>query len=335
MSEANARLVSPKRYELIASALRTNIASGRLPPGFVLLEGPIANLMQTSRAPVQAALRILEDEDLVHRFGGRGYLVGRAGQPAVPVRRDIRKLGLSISNEIDEALQNRGLWELVYDEVESAVAACLIFGDFRIIEAELGDYYGVSRTVVRDVLGRLHERGLIAKNQSSHWIAGPLTAQSVRERFQVRQLLEPEALRLASARIDYDSIGKLLVREKSGRDANHAALEWDALERALMEHCIFRAPNAHLVDVIQHNQMPIAAASRALSKLGLPEDEIAVGEYLTLFELISARAIDAAAAYLRNHLRAMAEKCLARLKIVAVVSEARKTVPYLTPRQAD
>src|SRR6185312_11222206 len=148
---------SIKRYELVAATLRSNIVSGRLQAGLVLLEGPIASLMKTSRAPVQAALRILEEEKLIRRFGGRGYLVGRSGTSVAPVRRDIGKLGLRIPNEINAALQNRGLWEVVYEEVESAVAACLIFGEFRIIESELGDYYGVSRTVVRDVLGRLHE----------------------------------------------------------------------------------------------------------------------------------------------------------------------------------
>ena len=326
---------SIKRYELVAAALRSNIVSGRLETGLVLLEGPIAGLMKTSRAPVQAALRILEEEKLIHRFDGRGYLVGRAGTSTTPVRHDIGELGLRIPNEIDAALQNRGLWEVVYEEVESAVAACLIFGEFRIIESELGDYYGVSRTVVRDVLGRLHERGIIAKTSSSHWIVGPLTAESVRERFQVRRLLEPEALRLAGDRIDLEKIAQLLKRERTRDPAKQGAADWMQLERDLMEFCIFRAPNQYLVELIRHNQMPLAAASRALTKLGLPEDEIAVSEYLTLFELIAARATDAASIYLRDHLTALAEKNLARLKIVAVVSEAQMDVPYLTPHESD
>ena len=102
-----------------------------------------------------------------------------------------------------------------------------------------------------------------------------------------------------------------------------------------MEFCIFRAPNQHLVELIRHNQMPLAAASRALTKLGLPEDEIAVSEYLMLFELIAARATDAAAMYLSNHLTALAEKNLARLKIVAVIGEAQVDVPYLTLRESE
>lgn len=123
--------------------------------------------------------------------------------------------------------------------VEEAVASSLIFGEFRIIETELSVHLDVSRTVVRDVLSRLNERGLIRKNQSSHWIAGPLTAQSVRDRF-------------------------------------------------------------------------------------------AADEYRSLFRLIERRLIGSAADYLENHLKVMAQKSLARLKIVAVISESRLAVPYLT-----
>jgi DNA-binding GntR family transcriptional regulator len=327
MNPRRAQVETSKRYKLVAAALRTNIAAGRLSPGLVLLEGPIAALMKTSRAPVQAALRILEEEGLIRRFEGRGYLVGGPSSKDEPIRRDLAKLGLRISNEIDSALQNRGLWERVYDEVEAAVAASLIFGDFRIIESELGEYYGVSRTVVRDVLSRLHERGLITKTASSHWVASALTAQSVRERFELRGLMEPEAIRRAADRTDYDKIAEALHQAKED------APNWADFDRALMTHCLMRGPNAHLIELIQQNRLPLAAASRALTKLGLPEDANAAGEYLVLFELIAGRAIEAAAIYWRSHLAGLAEKNLARLKIVAVISDPPVGLPYLTPRE--
>jgi DNA-binding GntR family transcriptional regulator len=332
MTKPRAPVASARRYELVAAALRANIASGRLQPGFVLLEGPIAGLMKTSRAPVQAALRILEEENLVHRFEGRGYLVGRSRTAVSPIRRDLSKLGLRIPNEIDSALQNRGLWERVYEEVESAVSASLIFGDFRIVEGALGDYYGVSRTVVRDVLGRLHERGLIEKTQSSHWVAGALTAQTVRERFQVRQLLEPEALRTVGDRIEFDKLARARARFRAGESVAGGPAEWIEWDRALMEHAVLRAPNTHLVEFIRQNQLPLAAASRALTKLGLPEDTVAANEYLVLFDLILDRAIPAAAMYWRDHLGNVAEKNLARLKLVAVIRDPPLGVPYLTLR---
>jgi len=333
MNPRRAQVETSKRYKLVAAALRTNIAAGRLSPGLVLLEGPIAAFMKTSRAPVQAALRILEEEGLIRRFEGRGYLVGGPSSKDEPIRRDLAKLGLRISNEIDSALQNRGLWERVYDEVEAAVAASLIFGDFRIIESELGEYYGVSRTVVRDVLSRLHERGLITKTASSHWVASALTAQSVRERFELRGLMEPEAIRRAADRTEYDKIAEALHQAKGRDPAMRDAPNWADFDRALMTHCLMRGPNAHLIELIQQNRLPLAAASRALTKLGLPEDANAAGEYLVLFELIAGRAIEAAAIYWRSHLAGLAEKNLARLKIVAVISDPPVGLPYLTPRE--
>ena len=251
MNPRRARVETSKRYELVAAALRVNIAAGRLPPGLVLLEGSIAGLLKTSRAPVQAALRILEEENLVRRFEGRGYLVGDAKSTEKPLRTDLTKLGLSVSDEIDSALQNCGLWERVYEEVETAVAASLVFGDFRIIESELGDYYGVSRTVVRDVLSRLHERGLIAKTASSHWVVNALTAQSVRERFKLREILEPEALRLAADTMEYDMIGEALWRERERDPGVEDPSAWDRLDKALMTYGLARAPNGHLVELIE------------------------------------------------------------------------------------
>jgi DNA-binding GntR family transcriptional regulator len=313
-----------KRYELISDVLRSNIASGRLPSNYVLLEGQIAELMQSSRAPVQMALRILEDENLISRFDGRGFVVGAAGSRGDPVRGDIGEFALQIPGDVGEALQSRGMWELVYDQVEEAIASSLIFGEFRIIETELGEHLGVSRTVVRDVLSRLNERGLIRKNQSSHWIAGPLTAQSVRERFAIRSILEPAALKLAAPHIDYAEAGRLARRAEKPVDQE------EDFELALMETCIAKAQNVELISVIRSIQLPLSAANRALTRLGLPRDRFAADEYRSLFGLIERRLIDPAADYLENHLKLMAQKSLARLKIVAVINEAEHQLPYLT-----
>jgi DNA-binding GntR family transcriptional regulator len=326
-SQPSEKPSTQKRYELICRVLRNNIQSGRLAEGFVLLEGPIAELMQSSRAPVQMALKILEQEKLIQRFDGRGFLVGQGVASVQPKRIDIRLLDLHVSDEIDEALQSRSMWELVYNQVEEAVASSLIFGEFRIIETELSAHLGVSRTVVRDVLSRLNERGLIRKNQSSHWIAGPLTAQSVRERFAIRSILEPAALKLAAPTIDYAAVERL---SRLANEGSSDFSETEDFEQALMDTCIAKVPNAEMIAVIRNIQLPLLAANRALTKLGLPRDRFAADEYRSLFRLIERRLIDPAADYLENHLKIMAQKSLARLKIVAVISEKTLAVPYLT-----
>lgn len=323
---ANPLALEP-RYELITRVLRDNILSGVLPEGLVLLEGPIAALMQTSRVPVQAALRQLQAEGLIRRFDGRGYLVGGQGSAALPIRRDIREFPLAIPPEVDEALQTRGMWRHVYDRVEDQVATAQVFGEFRIVETELADYLGVSRTVARDVLARLQERGLVRKSASSHWLAGPLTARTVREKFELRALLEPAALRIAAPYIRYAEVEAM--RARIGADPGLTAA---ALSEALMELCIAKSPNAALVEVIRANRLLLSAVDRALVLLGLPPDDAMIERYEVLFDLVARRPIDSAAEYLRDHIAILSRHSLARMKIVAVVPEARGFAPYLNPQ---
>ena len=163
---------------------------------------------------MQRALLALEADGLIHRFDGRGYLVAGSGKAVAPLRLDVATFNLDIPPEIDPTQQSRASWERIYDAVESDVAACIIFGQYRLIEVELAEHFNVSRTVVRDVLGRLQERGLIRKNQSSHWIAGPLTARSIREHFSLRRILEPPALLSAVPRLDRTTLASLHARSR-------------------------------------------------------------------------------------------------------------------------
>jgi DNA-binding GntR family transcriptional regulator len=313
-------------YETISRVLRHNIRSGRLPEGFVLIEGPIAKLMQTSRAPVQASLRILNAEGLIHRFRGRGYLVGDGATSLTPIRKSLEEFGFEIPDVSRSALAVRGTWQRVYDKVEAEIAACQIFGEFRVIETELANHLGVSRTVARDVLSRLNERGLIRKGATSHWLAGPLTARTLREKFELRSIMEPAALMQASDYIDHAQIMQVSAHIESGKAKNSAQLEDE-----LMRLCLGRTPNSALVEIISNNRLLLSAMDKALSDLGLPVDPVALDQYQTLFELIGSRQIDAATAYLREHLRVLSFKSVARLKIVALIPESESLPPYLTP----
>lgn len=313
-------------YQVISRILRSNIASGRLPQGMVLIEGPIAKLMQTSRAPVQAALRNLNEEGLIHRFRGRGYLVGPPSETLTPVRRSLDEFTLEIADQSKSVLEIRGTWLRVYDQVEAEIAACQIFGEYRLIETELANYLGVSRTVARDVLSRLNERGLVRKGATSHWLAGPLTARTLREKFQLCGIMEPEALRLAADHINPREVAQIRDEINSG-----AVRRSDVLENAFMRICLERAPNTPLVEIIRNNRLLLSSMDKALSGLGLPADSVALEQYRTLFDLIGSRQIDAAAEYLKEHLRLLAHKSLARLKIVAIIPENESLPKYLAP----
>jgi DNA-binding GntR family transcriptional regulator len=326
MSPPDLNQPAPRRYEIVEEVLRTNITEGRLPSGLVLLEGPIAEILQTSRAPVQRALARLEAARVIHRFDGRGYLVGPPDQPIAPVRSDIKALGLVVPQSVDAALQSRGAWERIYDTVEADVAACVVFGRFRIIEIELGKHFNVSRTVVRDVLSRLQERALVHKNQSSHWIAGPLTARSIKDHFALRRILEPPALRTAAPYLDRSRLAAFSAHLDQAATPDPAGAECQDLEERLVETCVLTTPNERLRD----NLLPVRAAERVLRQFGLPSDRTAIAEHRLIVELLMRGAIDAAASMLDTHLDAAMNRNIAQMKIVAVIPGPRSTAPYLT-----
>lgn len=321
-----------RRYKIVEEVLRSNIADGVLMEGLVLVEGPIAEIMQMSRAPVQRALQRLETEGLVHRFDGRGYLVGGRDSHAAPIRADIKSLGMVISRRADEALQNRSSWERIYTRVETDVAGCVVFGQYRIVEKALADHFNVSRTVVREVLSRLQERGLVRKNQSSHWIAGPLTAKTIRDHFALRRLLEPPALISAAPHLDRDRLEVLFgrLRDKEA-DLPHVPEEsLEEFETLLIDTCVLATPNEKLADLIRNNLLPVLASDRLLRQLGLPSDRAVIIEHRLIVELLLRGAVDAAGAMLDRHLDAAMNRNIAQMKIVAVIPEPRTLAGYLT-----
>ncbi|MBG21276.1 MAG: GntR family transcriptional regulator [Rhizobiales bacterium] len=331
MAKSSASQTAKRRYEVAEAILRDNITEGLLPEGLVLLEGPIAEILHTSRAPVQRALVQLEADGLIHRFSGRGFLVGPPGKGVDPDRTDIKTLGLVIDHHAN-ALQSRSSWARIYNQVEHDVAACVVFGQYRIIEMELATHFKVSRTVVRDVLSRLQERGLVRKNQSSHWIAGPLTAQTIKDHFGIRRMLEPAALKSGAGAIDRERIVALYQRMTTLEEAQlvEHLEKLEEVQANMIDHCVLAPASERMRELIRNNLLPVTAAERLLRHLGLPDDATAITEMRLVVELLMRGAIDAAAAMLDTHLDASMKRMIAQMKIVSIIPGPSETADYLT-----
>lgn len=333
-----ARAALPRRYTVVTEVLRRNLADGRIPEGTVLLEGPIAELFRLSRAPVQRALAQLEDEGLIRRFEGRGYLAGKPGAEGARRRIDLATLDLVLPTEADDGFQNRQTWRRIYGAVESDVTRCLVFGQYRIIETELAEHFDVSRTIVRDVLGRLQERRLVDKNSSSHWIAGPLTARSIKDQFDLRKILEPHGLISAAPHLGHQHLSAIRDRlraaeaaESSGAPGDEA--KFSELSTLFVNDIVLATPNLSLRDLIRRNLHTVLISQQVLGQLGLPRDRAAIVEQRMMVELMMHGAVDAAAAMLATHVEAAKQRTIAQMKIVAVIPQPISLAPYL--RRAD
>lgn len=317
-------------YSAAAQTIRLNIDSGKLPPGTVLLESALADVMHMSRAPVKKALGMLERDKLVSRFEGRGYVVGSGDDDTPYKRTDIRDLDLDLSLVL-ESEQNVPNWARIDEDVEAELSRCLIFGQYRIVEKLLADYYKVSRTVARDVLGRLQERGIVTKSATSRWIVKPLTAQAIRDKFELRMILEVAALKTAAPLIDKAALRALTKRiaEYEQSDGSIGQDEWFDITNTFIDLVVLSTPNEDLASYISSNRKTLQASQRALYSLGMPDDKASIVELRMVADLLLVDAVPSAATLLESHLKKLLDRTIAQLKILSVVPKPDNLAPYV------
>ena len=311
-------------FESAAAVLRRNVDKGLLYPGLVLQESGLSERLSMSRATVKRALEMLEADGVISRYSWRGFVVGRAS--GLPRRDDLRQIRLDL-DEMDDSI-GKANWERIYEEVEHTLYRSLIFGRHRIIEALMAEQFDVSRTVVRDVLGRLQERGLVQKSQSSRWIVEPLTSQRIKDKFELRSILETAALR----RAEFDRLAlRALVDEIAELDRSQTLPErrWFALEARFVENTVLRTTNTDLAQHIASNRRALEACQSALFSLGLPPDTQSIIELGMVAELVLSGTIPAAMSMLAAHLAKARDRTIAQLKITAVIEPPTDLPAYL------
>lgn len=324
---------SASRYEMIRNTLRDAIVAGHAAPGLVLVEAPLAALFGTSRVPVRQALQLLHEEGLIRRFEGRGYVIDAAGEQSPPQRLPLTRqlLGLEPRQEL---IDTRALGERVHDELASCVAAFMVFGHYRLDEQRAAEALNVSRNVVREALMRLRDRGLVEKEPYAQWLAGPLTAQAVTEDYELRALLEPDALRQSAGLLGREVLQAMLERvitaQQAGSAVARAAIE--QVEQDLHVTCLAGLRNGRMAAVIRQSQIPMSIGRVLHQALGSSNDEAMLVEHRLVLESLLYGTADSAALSLREHLLRARERTLQRLKVMSVLPEP--TLPSYLERLA-
>jgi DNA-binding GntR family transcriptional regulator len=311
------------RYRLIHDQLKSAITLGRIAPGLVLLEGPVARIFGTSRVPVRKAFEMLHSDGLLHTFEGRGYLVASAdGSAPEPLRVPLSEASLGFE-QTQAPLELPSNSERIYHALEAAVSIAIAFGHYRIDESAAANTFGVSRSAVREALSRLRDFGLVEKSAYSHWLAGPLTARAVAQDYELRMLLEPAALRASYAKLSREMIENACANiERAIRDPGSVDAEGlQRLETTLHVECLQHALNKKLLGTIDHALMPLTVNHAFFNAFNLQPDPATLVEHRAVLRRLLDGNIDAAADALLDHLRAAQKRTLQRLKVLAVLPE--------------
>jgi DNA-binding GntR family transcriptional regulator len=189
------------------------------------------------------------------------------------------------------------------DDVVAALREMIVDGRLpageRLNEVRLAASLGVSRTPLREALGRLVSEGAIMSSPRIGFSVRPLTAEEFRQIYPIRALLDPEALKLAGV----PSPRRLAALETLNRalagakDAKSVISRDDAWHLELLADC----PNRVLVDLIEQFMLRTRryeiAYMRERRHVGAASDE-----HRRILAALRARDLPRACAALRRNM---------------------------------
>ncbi|GGX13541.1 GntR family transcriptional regulator [Streptomyces chryseus] len=167
-----------------------------------------------------------------------------------------------------------------------------------LVETELAARFGVSKTPVREALKTLAGTGLVVMNQYKGVTVRTVDAAMAREVYDVRLLLEPEALRRTIAsRASLDGAREALIRAEEATDQAERSLANRAFHRALYLPC-GNPLLARMLDEVRDQ----AALVSTVAWAAVPSWQREAAEHLVILRLALDGDADGAARALHAHI---------------------------------
>ncbi|SDY45949.1 GntR family transcriptional regulator [Citreimonas salinaria] len=187
-----------------------------------------------------------------------------------------------------------------YSLILEAIDSGLYRPGDRLVESELADRFGVSRTPIREALQRLETQSLLARDGRSLIVAS-LDHNQMSELYAVRTELEGLAARLAARHATEEEIQVLqdMVEEDRALVNDPGALA--RANRRFHKMIHLASHNRFLVqqlDLVHRSMALMATTSLAAQGRG----EIAMAEHSAIVDAIGRRDEDAAYRALRDHI---------------------------------
>lgn len=136
----------------------------------------------------------------------------------------------------------RPLGVRVYERLRDEIVSGALEADAPLVQEQLAERLGVSRTPLRDALNRLAHEDLVTWVPGSGYIVNALKPSDISEVYQVRQSMETLALRLACGRHDRAQLNRLLalIEDMAASDPLDSAAQFElnrAFHMSLIEPC--------------------------------------------------------------------------------------------------
>ncbi|MER5515039.1 GntR family transcriptional regulator [Streptomyces sp. NPDC002763] len=194
--------------------------------------------------------------------------------------------------------------QYVLDAIKHRILTGQLTPGQALVETELAAQFGVSKTPVREALKTLAGTGLVVMNQYKGVTVRMVDADMAREVYDVRLLLEPEALRRAVRRgASLDAARDALTRADDATDTAERSLANRDFHRALYLPC-GNPLLGRMLDEVRDQAALVSAVAWAAS----PSWEQEAGEHREILRLALEGDGDGAAGALHAHIASFVER---------------------------
>lgn len=296
--------------------LKEMLDEGRLQPGERLLEAQVAKAFGISRSPARHALKLLCERSLIRELPGRGYEVAHppaiAGQSLVGATHSRRAVLEPVK------IVSVPQWERMYAQLEKELCSRMIFSSVRIVEERVAEQFSVSRTVVRDVLARMHSVGLVTKDSLGRWMAPHVTPAKTHHLYELRWMLEPTALQQAAPHIPPSLMEQARAKVSEALDGfPREGFDTDVVENDLHVTLLGYCPNEEILQSLSRTHVlfvPTRYLFDPILHIPLSLIEDALKEHLEIYNLLLDQQVDKASMALLAHLKNADERWLRRFE---------------------
>lgn len=148
-------------------------------------------------------------------------------------------------------MQAGPLGSTVYECIKADILGLKLLPRTPLQEIELGQWYGVSRTPVREALRQLLDEGFVERKGRFYQVR-ELSPGDIRDLYEVREALETTAMRLWTERADDAALSQLanLLEEQAEALAANDLMRFSALDTAFHLAIAQAGQNAYLLQQI-------------------------------------------------------------------------------------
>jgi DNA-binding GntR family transcriptional regulator len=203
----------------------------------------------------------------------------------------------------------RTVGSMVYQLIREAILEGAYKPGERLRQEELADAIGVSRVPVRSALMQLDAEGLIRFSPHRGAVVNGVTADEMRELYEMRALVEPYALRSAMESLTPERVDEL---EDLARALNQADDGEEFLARRLdFYRALYNAEGQpQTMAVIEHLQLRAGRYSRTLDYIRRPGHR----DHMEILPYLRAGDVEGATSWLVAHLEAVGSQVIGLLE---------------------